>query len=193
MKYQNLRANNLVMWEAIKYYSAKGFELFSFGITKPDNEGLRKFKLGWGASEGIVNTYHSSPYYSPVSIDIQVLFDGSFEILALGTAPYNPFIIANQRRDYEIHLAGFSNTSLANTTIFGTYDYDSNAAQSKFYETSNNLPWAIHIPVSFDYPTENTSIENAYLKFVEWAESGGSAFPNWYITTESNINNTYIY
>jgi len=60
MEYHNLRANNLVMWEAIKYYAAKGFESFCFGITEPDNEGLRKFKLGWGASEEIVNIYKYS-------------------------------------------------------------------------------------------------------------------------------------
>jgi len=57
MEYQNLRANNLVMWEAIKYYSAKGFNSFSFGRTEPDNEGLRKFKLGWGTTEEVLNTY----------------------------------------------------------------------------------------------------------------------------------------
>ncbi|MGB5847992.1 MAG: peptidoglycan bridge formation glycyltransferase FemA/FemB family protein, partial [Ignavibacteriaceae bacterium] len=56
MEYQNLRANNLVMWEAIKYYSAKGFKSFSFGRTEPDNEGLRKFKLGWGTTEEVLNT-----------------------------------------------------------------------------------------------------------------------------------------
>jgi lipid II:glycine glycyltransferase (peptidoglycan interpeptide bridge formation enzyme) len=57
VEYQNLRANNLVMWEAIKYYSTKGFESFCFGRTEPDNEGLRKFKLGWGTTEEIFNTY----------------------------------------------------------------------------------------------------------------------------------------
>ena len=57
MEYQNLRANNLVMWEAIKYYSAKGFKSFSFGRTEPDNEGLRKFKLGWGTTEEVLDTY----------------------------------------------------------------------------------------------------------------------------------------
>lgn len=57
VEYQNLRANNLVMWEAIKYYSTKGFDSFCFGKTEPDNEGLRKFKLGWGATEEVLNTY----------------------------------------------------------------------------------------------------------------------------------------
>jgi len=57
MEYQNLRANNLVMWEAMKYCKNKGFESFCFGKTEPDNEGLRKFKLGWGTEEETLNTY----------------------------------------------------------------------------------------------------------------------------------------
>jgi len=50
-KWQHLRANNLVMWGAIRRYAAEGFASFDFGRTALDNEGLRKFKLGWGASE----------------------------------------------------------------------------------------------------------------------------------------------
>ena len=55
--YQHLRANNLVMWEAIKWYSGNGYETFSFGRTEPENDGLRQFKTGWGAREEIVKYY----------------------------------------------------------------------------------------------------------------------------------------
>lgn len=57
MKYQHLRANNIVMWTAIKHCINKGYEKFCFGKTEPDNEGLRKFKLGWGTTEEVNNTY----------------------------------------------------------------------------------------------------------------------------------------
>ncbi|MBC8094689.1 MAG: GNAT family N-acetyltransferase [Akkermansiaceae bacterium] len=49
--FQHTRANNLVMWEAIKGYALKGFKRLSFGRTSLNNEGLRRFKLGWGAEE----------------------------------------------------------------------------------------------------------------------------------------------
>lgn len=49
--FQQLRANNLVMWEAIKWYARNGFELLDFGRTSLTNEGLRRFKLGWGTEE----------------------------------------------------------------------------------------------------------------------------------------------
>jgi lipid II:glycine glycyltransferase (peptidoglycan interpeptide bridge formation enzyme) len=51
---QHLRANNLVMWEAIKWHAAHGFTHLDFGRTSLTNEGLRKFKLGWGTTERLI-------------------------------------------------------------------------------------------------------------------------------------------
>jgi hypothetical protein len=48
---QHLRANNLVMWEAIKWHLRAGFKQLDFGRTSIGNEGLRRYKLGWGATE----------------------------------------------------------------------------------------------------------------------------------------------
>jgi hypothetical protein len=55
--YQHLRANNLIMWEAIKWACDNGYKSLCFGRTKPENEGLRQFKTGWGAQETIINYY----------------------------------------------------------------------------------------------------------------------------------------
>jgi hypothetical protein len=49
--FQDVRANNLVMWEAIKWYARHGFEELHFGRTSLANDGLRRFKLGWGTEE----------------------------------------------------------------------------------------------------------------------------------------------
>ncbi|HRZ37467.1 MAG TPA: GNAT family N-acetyltransferase, partial [Candidatus Paceibacterota bacterium] len=48
---QDLRANNLVMWRAIRFYAGCGFAALDFGRTSMANEGLRRFKAGWGAVE----------------------------------------------------------------------------------------------------------------------------------------------
>ncbi len=56
-RYQHLRANNLVMWEAIREYCNKGYKTFCFGRTEIENKGLRQFKNGWGASERIIRYY----------------------------------------------------------------------------------------------------------------------------------------
>lgn len=53
----DLRANNLVMWEAMKWLAARGVEELNFGRTSVHNEGLRRYKLGWGAEEYLINYY----------------------------------------------------------------------------------------------------------------------------------------
>ena len=57
MSFQHLRANDLVMWEAIKSYAANGYQRFCFGRTALHNTGLRRFKSDWGADERIINYY----------------------------------------------------------------------------------------------------------------------------------------
>jgi CelD/BcsL family acetyltransferase involved in cellulose biosynthesis len=55
--HQNLRANNLVMWEAIKWSCDQGYKRLCFGRTEPENEGLMQFKSGWGAREHLIQYY----------------------------------------------------------------------------------------------------------------------------------------
>ncbi len=57
MKFQQLRANNIVMWQAIKYYCQNGYKNFCFGKTEPEHKGLLQFKKGWGASEHLIKYY----------------------------------------------------------------------------------------------------------------------------------------
>lgn len=48
--------NHLLMWEGIKLYQKSGFKEFDFGRTETNHEGLRRFKLGFGADERIIYT-----------------------------------------------------------------------------------------------------------------------------------------
>jgi len=50
-QFQHLRGNNVAMWEAIRWLAGHGFTDLDFGRTSLDNDGLRRFKLGWGTSE----------------------------------------------------------------------------------------------------------------------------------------------
>jgi hypothetical protein len=50
-QYLNLRANNLIMWEGIKWFCQNGYKKFCFGRTESENPGLRQYKMGWGAEE----------------------------------------------------------------------------------------------------------------------------------------------
>jgi hypothetical protein len=51
LDFQHLRPNNLLMWEAIQWHAAHGFASLHFGRTSLANEGLRRFKLGFGPRE----------------------------------------------------------------------------------------------------------------------------------------------
>ena len=52
-----LRANNLIMWEAIKWYSTNGYKSFCFGRSDYNDKGLRQYKNGWGSVEREIYYY----------------------------------------------------------------------------------------------------------------------------------------
>jgi hypothetical protein len=54
LAYQSIRPNNLGMWEGIKQCVKLGLSELNLGRTSLSNEGLRRFKLGFGASENQV-------------------------------------------------------------------------------------------------------------------------------------------
>jgi hypothetical protein len=54
IEFTNSRGNNLVLWTAIQYLIGQGCEELHFGRTSPDNDGLRRFKLSWGAEETMI-------------------------------------------------------------------------------------------------------------------------------------------
>jgi hypothetical protein len=57
LRFQNLRANNIIMWEAIRRYSKEGYSELCFGRTEPENSGLRQFKTGWGVKEHTIKYF----------------------------------------------------------------------------------------------------------------------------------------
>ena len=103
--------------------------------------------------------------------------------------PFNQFLISNGRRGHEVHLPGLginTNTLLANTSLFTTGDEGTNAP----YIDINNMPWALSFNEDFKFPKEGVNITSAYLKFGDWASSGGSTFTDWYNNTISGYRNT---
>ena len=55
--FQKFRPANLAMWHGVQWYARAGFERLDFGRTDKANEGLRRFKLGWGAEERSVEYF----------------------------------------------------------------------------------------------------------------------------------------
>jgi lipid II:glycine glycyltransferase (peptidoglycan interpeptide bridge formation enzyme) len=60
-RFQELRANNLVMWQGIQFLARNGAEKLHFGRTEQENEGLRRFKLSWGTEEEALNYFRVDP------------------------------------------------------------------------------------------------------------------------------------
>ncbi|MBN1983157.1 MAG: peptidoglycan bridge formation glycyltransferase FemA/FemB family protein [Chitinivibrionales bacterium] len=55
--FNDLRANNFVMAEAIKYFCLNGFQHFCFGKTEAGNSGLLQYKQGFRPQESVLRTY----------------------------------------------------------------------------------------------------------------------------------------
>ncbi len=149
------------------------------------------FTMIGSSGSAFVNTKTDVPYVEPDTNQLHVLFTNP--LANAGTAPYNPFIVTDKNRGQEIHLAGLPPSDLADTDLFGTWADDSNPSAGKYYQTVNNLPWALDLPVSFEYPIEQVQIINAYNHFQEWGESGGSQYSDWYTSKSGYRNNSNIY
>ncbi|MFC2168341.1 lipid II:glycine glycyltransferase FemX [Acidobacteriota bacterium] len=57
IKYQNLRPNNLIMWEALRRYRDQGFQTMNLGRTEITNLGLVRYKRTWGGKESVLKYY----------------------------------------------------------------------------------------------------------------------------------------
>ncbi|MGC8865248.1 MAG: LruC domain-containing protein [Bacteroidales bacterium] len=140
-----------------------------------------------------VNTSPYQVYVEPDTIRVKVVFVQPQTQATVGAPPFNPFIFVNKNRGREIHLNNQPPTSLANTSLFSTYDDTSNPATGRYYRTQNNLPWAINIVNKFAYPFEKIPVTDAHLKFAPWAESSGVQYPDWYLDKSGYRDATKIY
>lgn len=138
-----------------------------------------------------LNTMVDNPYVETdvISIVLKMASPQS----NFGAAPFNPFLFVDQERGKEVHLIDHQPTALVNPEFFGMWEDHSEPGQGKYYQTSGRLPWAIEIPVSFDYPVEKADILTTYLKFADWALSSGTEFQDWYLDKAGYRNIESIY
>ena len=115
------------------------------------------------------------------------------EAEALGTAPFNPFIFVNGDRGTEVHLADMQPTGRETSDRWGRADDTSDPATARFYKTSNNLPWAIHVIQNFAVPIERVPIYESYRYFSTWAQSDGQLYPDWYLDLQGYRDQSRLY
>lgn len=126
------------------------------------------------------------------TINVLVSFTEPIETNDLGEYPFNPFIIIDKNRDYEVHLPDQNNTTLADVTLFGTIDDSSDANSNRYYKTDRNLPWATDVPHYFVWPKEKVEIIKKYKKIAEWAESGGVVYDDWYLDNDGYRDEEFL-
>lgn len=136
-----------------------------------------------------INTKASMPKVTGDTAHVYMQFVSPITATAFGTAPFNPFLISNLRRGYEIHLPGSVPTDLANLKLLGAGDDASNPATGIYYVSKSNWPWAISFLGTFVHPIEGVNIGNGYLHFMDWAKVGGSLYPDWFSKFGSDYQN----
>ena len=140
-----------------------------------------------------VNTTQGATYVQPDTLRLVITLSTPTALPLVGTPPYNPFIFVDQVRSHEIHLVNYAPTDLADMSLFGTSQDNSNPATGRYYVTENNLSWAIDVAGPFEYPKEKIDITQAYLKFIPWGESGGTSYYDWYTAKPGYRNEQNIY
>lgn len=57
LRYQKFRPNNLIMWEALKWYQDRSFHVLDLGRSEINNPGLLQFKRTWGGTESLIKYF----------------------------------------------------------------------------------------------------------------------------------------
>jgi len=141
-----------------------------------------------------INASKDAPFVPYDTVSVTMQFKSDIAIADLSVEKFNFYIISSvlkKGRGVEVHLADGIPTSLADKTLFGTYEDNSNG--TKYYRTANNLPWGINIIQGFDYMFEKISIDKGYPNFIKWAESSGQSYQDWYDSKTGNRNTENIY
>jgi LruC domain-containing protein len=140
-----------------------------------------------------INSQIGAPYVTGDTVHVYIGFNNPLPPSVFGSAPFNPFLISNQRRGYEVHLPNNAPTDLADKSLFGTLQDASNPSAGIYYKTKKGWPWALNFAGPFNYPAEGISIGKAYNYFLPWAQSGGTQYQNWYLNLPGNTNPSMIY
>ena len=145
------------------------------------------------ANGGFLSVVTGGQYAPCDTAHVYVGFTSALTSADFAAGAYNPFLISNKRRGYEVHLSGYQPTDKANKSLFGTAQDNSSISTNRYYLSAQNWPWALGFVEDFDYPTETNNVSTAYLNFLDWAQSGGSKSADWYTDKSGNRNSNAIF
>lgn len=131
-------------------------------------------------TSGFVNTKPTESLQNPFPISLTIKFAQPIKMADLGYAPFNSFLMVNGDRGREVHLPDFQPTQKANVSLLGTSADTSRPNDGRYYKSGNNMPWAINLGLTFDYPVESRPVHEAHKMFSTWAQSSGITYRDWY-------------
>ncbi|MEA1877001.1 MAG: LruC domain-containing protein [Bacteroidota bacterium] len=141
-----------------------------------------------------INTNPDAAYVDPVTITLLINLPAEkYSLADLNIDEFNPFVIVNSIRNREIHLPNHLPTNKVDHDLFYSSDDSSIPAINRYYKSQNNLPWALNIIGTYDYPIEKSKISQAYLFFTAWAVSSGKDYEDWYLDKANYRNSKYTY
>jgi len=121
---------------------------------------------------GMCNVYKNRPISSSYSAEIEIIFDEPINKTQLLSAPYDLYVYVDNTKK-EIHLPGL---------------YKNNNGKD-LYLDSDGFPWAIIIPVEWNWPIERDNIRDAYPYFDDWYLSQGTQYTDWYKRFDEDAKN----
>lgn len=144
---------------------------------------------------GLTNTayvFTQNTSTAPFETEITIVFNTPLS--GFTHADLNPFIVSisemhfpyypspeNKPNRPEVHLVGYKVTDKINTAMITAGQATTGALSTVDpFKTKDNLPFAISVPTSVRYSRENKRITASYPDFIQWVNSGGTAFTNWY-------------
>ena len=174
------------------------FQIFSNAATLMPVDKISDGSAGC-QSPGFYNTGKGCPIKPSFNFKLTVELATAQATFPL--PPYDPFLFQTSTKlvnganvftpDIEIHLPNKQPTSRADLSLLTTQNDASvkptgtSKKYTKSYMTSVGLPWALDIPIVWDYPYETLDTRKAYTTIADWAKNGGTTSTNWYLTPAS--------
>jgi LruC domain-containing protein len=146
------------------------------------------------AGDVLVNSsYSKGVAEAPVDVQVLITLDGSIPATDITGALPDFFAVINKDRSLEIHAIGQLPGRRVNINRFGTDDDGSDLEAKVFYKSKGGAPWAMILPVSMPWPSENVEFSEAFVHFKAWVQSGGSSHADWYLPKSGYRNEALLY
>ncbi|MFT7684202.1 MAG: LruC domain-containing protein [Moritella dasanensis] len=128
------------------------------------------------------NTESNSPKVTGAMFTLTINLKNPVDENTFGSAPYNTFISRKLGNGevIEVHFPGYRPTKYASKRKFGTGHDDTDKGTDKYYQTKDNLPWAMLIPQIWEHPKEKVDLSEDYPEILDWASSRGKNKKEWY-------------